>query len=203
MSNQRSSERVQGIKLSEIRAVFSKVEEAKKKGIDVTNFSIGRPDFDTPGHIKQSAKEALDKGLVHYTTSAGVLPLREAVCQRLEEDFEVKTEPDEVIITSGATEAIRSPSTSTPWSGTRSPSGTRVRPPRKSVCISVSTASSLVRWTRRRDTIHVVRDRRVAWPCRGKAAPKRHGSRNPKGSRPGTAPFRRPTPHRSAQGTSR
>ncbi len=106
MSNQWSSERIQGIKLSEIRAVFSKVEEAKKKGIDVTNFSIGRPDFDTPGHIKQAAQEALDKGLVHYTTSAGVLPLREAVCKRLEEDFELKTEPDEVIITSGATEAI-------------------------------------------------------------------------------------------------
>jgi len=43
---------------------------------------------------------------VHYTASAGILPLREAVCARLEEDFQIKAHPDEVIISSGATEAI-------------------------------------------------------------------------------------------------
>jgi len=51
MTSEWSSERVQGIKLSEIREVFSKVEAAKKQGITVTSFAIGRPDFDTPEHI--------------------------------------------------------------------------------------------------------------------------------------------------------
>ena len=48
MSNQWSSERIQGIKLSEIRAVFSKVEEAKKKGRKVYHLNIGQPDIRTP-----------------------------------------------------------------------------------------------------------------------------------------------------------
>ena len=100
------SERIQGIKLSPIREVMSKVEAAKQKGIAVTNFSIGRPDFDTPDHIKASTKSALDQGYVHYTASAGIPGLREAVCRRLGEDFELNISPSEVIITNGATEAI-------------------------------------------------------------------------------------------------
>ncbi len=106
MTSQWSSKKVQGIKLSEIREVLTKLEDAKRKGIEITNFSIGRPDFDTPEHIKQAAKTALDEGKVHYTASAGIIGLREAVCQRFEEDLQLKIDPQEVIITSGATEAI-------------------------------------------------------------------------------------------------
>ena len=106
MTNRWSAERVQGIKPSEIREVFAKVEAAKKKGISVSNFAIGRPDFDTPAHIKKAAKDALDQGQVHYTASPGILPLREAVCRRLDEDFQLEVDPDEVIISTGATEAI-------------------------------------------------------------------------------------------------
>ena len=100
------SERVQGIRLSAIREVLSKVEAAKQKGIAVTNFSIGRPDFDTPDHIKSSAKSALDQGYVHYTASGGLPALRQAVCRRLGEEFDLNISPSEVIITNGATEAI-------------------------------------------------------------------------------------------------
>jgi len=100
------SERIQGIKLSAIREVMAKVEAAKQKGISVVNFSVGRPDFDTPDHIKASTKSALDQGHVHYTASAGIPGLREAVCRRLGEDFDLNINPSEVIITNGATEAI-------------------------------------------------------------------------------------------------
>ncbi len=106
MSNKWSSTRVQGIKFSEIREVVTKVEAAKKQGISNTNFSIGRPDFDTPDHIKAAAKDALDRGMVHYTASPGILPLREALCTRLEKDFQLTADPDEIIFSSGATEAI-------------------------------------------------------------------------------------------------
>jgi hypothetical protein len=54
--------RILKIKSSKIREVTTKVDEAKKKGIDIVNFSIGRPDFDTPDHIKEAAKKALDQG---------------------------------------------------------------------------------------------------------------------------------------------
>lgn len=106
MSNKWSSTRVKGIRFSEIREVFSKVESARKQGISITNFSIGRPDFDTPDHIKAAAKTALDRGMVHYTATPGILPLREALCKRLEQDFQLDVDPEAVIFTSGATEAI-------------------------------------------------------------------------------------------------
>jgi aminotransferase len=106
MSDNWSSKRVQSLKFSEIREVVTKVEAAKKQGISITNFSIGRPDFDTPDHIKAAAKDALDRGMVHYTASPGILPLREALAARLEKDFQLAADPDEIIFSTGATEAI-------------------------------------------------------------------------------------------------
>lgn len=106
MDNGWSSKRVLGIKPSEIREVLAKIEYAQDRGVKIINFSIGRPDFDTPKHIKEAAKNALDQGLVHYTISAGTAELREAVCKRLQDDFCLDVGPEEVIITNGATEAI-------------------------------------------------------------------------------------------------
>ena len=105
MINSYLSDRVQGIYPSKIREVMDKTKELKNQGIEVIEFSIGRPDFDTPKHIKEATKIALDKGLVHYTTSAGTLDLREAIVYRLKEDFQLIVEPDEIIVTAGATEA--------------------------------------------------------------------------------------------------
>lgn len=106
MLNHWSSFRTKKIEPSKIREVLSKVEIAKKEGIEITNFSIGRPDFDTPLHIKEATKKALDNGLVHYGSSAGITELREAVCKRFQEDYQLSFDPEEVLITVGATEAI-------------------------------------------------------------------------------------------------
>ena len=105
MINSYLSDRVQGIYPSKIREVMDKTKELKNQGIEVIDFSIGRPDFNTPKHIKEATKIALDKGLVHYTASAGTLDLREAIVYRLKEDFQLIVEPDEIIVTAGATEA--------------------------------------------------------------------------------------------------
>ena len=70
-------------------------------------FSIGRPDFDTPEHIKAAANDALAKGFVHYTHNRGILPMREAVAAYLKRqnglDYDPKTE---IMITAGAQEAL-------------------------------------------------------------------------------------------------
>jgi aminotransferase len=105
MINSCLSDRVQGIYPSKIREVMDKTKKLKNQGIEVIEFSIGRPDFDTPKHIKEATKIALDKGLVHYTTSAGTLELREAIIYRLKEDSQLIFEPDEIIVTVGAAEA--------------------------------------------------------------------------------------------------
>jgi aspartate/methionine/tyrosine aminotransferase len=100
------SERIQGLGFSKIREVMGWVQEAKRKGIKITDLSIGRPDFDTPRHIKDAAAKALADGWVHYTTSAGTLELREAICRRFQEDQQLKIDPSEIIVTTGAAEAI-------------------------------------------------------------------------------------------------
>jgi aspartate/methionine/tyrosine aminotransferase len=99
------STRAKGIYPSKIREVMDKTKKLKNQGIEVIEFSIGRPDFDTPEHIKEATKIALDKGLVHYTASAGTLELREAIIDRLKEDSQLIFEPDEIIVTVGAAEA--------------------------------------------------------------------------------------------------
>ena len=106
MTGQLLSARVQAIGFSKIREMMGKVEEAKRKGIEITDLSIGRPDFDTPEHIKEAAVKALAEGKVHYTASAGTLELREAICRRFQEDHQMKLDPGDIIVTTGAAEAI-------------------------------------------------------------------------------------------------
>jgi len=106
MTSRWLSERIKGLGFSKIREVMGRVEEAKRKGIQITDLSIGRPDFDTPGHIKEAAAKALADGWVHYTASPGTLELREAICRRFQEDQQLKIEPSEIIVTTGAAEAI-------------------------------------------------------------------------------------------------
>lgn len=101
-----AAERTNGIYPSKIREVLGQVGELKKQGIEITDFSIGRPDFDTPEHIKEATKKALDNGLVHYTPSPGSLQFQEAVCHRFYEDYQLKFEPNQVIATVGASQAI-------------------------------------------------------------------------------------------------
>ena len=55
----------------------------RRQGMNVINFAHGRPQFDTPEHIKNAAKTALDDGYTSYTAAAGLLDLREAIAQKL------------------------------------------------------------------------------------------------------------------------
>ena len=100
------ADRCDGIYPSKIREVTGKVAQQKAKGIEISDFSIGRPDFDTPAHIKEAAKQALDKGLVHYPPSQGYPTYQEAVAYRLKEDFGVEIDPKFVIATVGASQAL-------------------------------------------------------------------------------------------------
>ena len=100
------SERSGLIRFSPIKEVVGRVAAARSQGIEIANFSAGRPDFDTPAHVKEAAAKALRQGLVHYSASPGIEPLREAVCLSLARDFGLTLEPSQVIITAGSTEAI-------------------------------------------------------------------------------------------------
>jgi len=105
MKNSVISKRVQGIEFSKIREMTSKAKKMKKEGIDIIELSQGRPDFDTPEHIVKATEQALQKGLVHYDLSAGIITLREAIAYRVKEDFNLEIDIDDIIVTIGASEA--------------------------------------------------------------------------------------------------
>lgn len=80
--------------------------ELRAKGFDITDLSLGEPDFDTPDHIKMAAKKAIDENYSHYTPVAGYLDLREAVCAKLKRDNVLDYTPDQVIVSTGAKQSI-------------------------------------------------------------------------------------------------
>lgn len=76
------------------------------EGKNVLNFSLGEPDFKTPDHICEAAKKALDRGYTHYTSSAGIAELREAIADKLQRENRVDVSAEEIIVTPGAKQAI-------------------------------------------------------------------------------------------------
>jgi len=97
------SKRSAGIALSGIRVIFEKAQ--KMDG--VARLELGEPDFETPGHIRNAAKTALEDGYTHYTSSQGLLELRTELARKLEKENGVTANPDsEIIVTAGACCAI-------------------------------------------------------------------------------------------------
>src|SRR5918993_2668325 len=76
--------------------------ELRAKGLDIVDLSLGEPDFDTPDHIKDAAKKAIDDNWSHYTPVAGFLDLRQAICNKLERDSHLKYSPENIIVSTGA-----------------------------------------------------------------------------------------------------
>jgi aspartate aminotransferase len=80
--------------------------ELRAQGFDITDLSLGEPDFDTPDHIKAAAKKAIDDNYSHYTPVAGYLDLREAVCFKLKRDNNLDYTPDQIVVSTGAKQSI-------------------------------------------------------------------------------------------------
>jgi aspartate/methionine/tyrosine aminotransferase len=68
---------------------------------------IGRPDFDTPPHIKAAAIQALNAGQVHYSSNLGIPELRQAIAEKLAQENSMQVDPEGgVVVTVGCTEAV-------------------------------------------------------------------------------------------------
>jgi aspartate aminotransferase len=94
------SNRCKNIEPSEIRKIFNMATK------DSINLGIGEPDFDTPQHIIDAAKKALDEGKTHYTPNSGIPELRESISNKLKNDNNLDIGPDNIITTCGASEAL-------------------------------------------------------------------------------------------------
>lgn len=80
--------------------------ELRAKGIDIIDLSLGEPDFNTPDHIKEAAKKAIDDNYSHYSPVPGYLDVREAVCKKLERDNGLKYSPLQIVLSTGAKQSI-------------------------------------------------------------------------------------------------
>ncbi|OLC15013.1 MAG: aspartate aminotransferase [Candidatus Rokubacteria bacterium 13_1_40CM_69_27] len=82
--------------------VLARAKALERQGRTIIHLEIGEPDFDTPAHIKEAAKQALDGGATHYGPSAGLPELREAIAKHVTEARGVPVSPEEVVVTPGA-----------------------------------------------------------------------------------------------------
>jgi aspartate aminotransferase len=80
--------------------------ELRAKGMDIVDLSLGEPDFDTPAHIKEAAKKAIDENWSHYTPVSGYLELREAVCYKFKRDNELEYKPENIVVSTGAKQSL-------------------------------------------------------------------------------------------------
>lgn len=100
------SDRITRLSESETLAMTRRSRELSEQGFDVINLSIGQPDFNTPEHIKSAAKEALDQNFTFYPPVSGFPELRKAICVKLKRDNHLDYQPEQVVVSTGAKQAL-------------------------------------------------------------------------------------------------
>ncbi len=100
------SELIQSLSPSATLAMSQKSNELKAQGVDVINLSVGEPDFNTPDHIKEAAKRAIDENFTFYTAVPGYMSLRKAVSRKLKEENGVDFAPEQIVVSNGAKQAL-------------------------------------------------------------------------------------------------
>ncbi len=100
------SKRIQQLKPSPTLGLDAKVKKIQTAGIFVINLGLGEPDFVTPWHIRKAAITAIKEGFTHYTVTAGIHELREAICKKLSEENEIFYCPSEIAVGVGTKQLL-------------------------------------------------------------------------------------------------
>ncbi|MBL7013984.1 MAG: pyridoxal phosphate-dependent aminotransferase [Candidatus Marinimicrobia bacterium] len=100
------SDRVHKVNPSFTLQMAARAAEMKAKGIPVINFSVGEPDFNTPIHIRDAGKKAMDDGFTKYTTGSGMIELREAIIQKLKRENELEFTLDQILVSNGEKQSL-------------------------------------------------------------------------------------------------
>jgi aspartate aminotransferase len=82
--------------------VLARAKALERQGKEIVHLEIGEPDFDTPAHIREAAKRALDSGATHYGPAAGLPELREAIAKDVGATRNIPVAPEEIVVTPGA-----------------------------------------------------------------------------------------------------
>jgi aspartate/methionine/tyrosine aminotransferase len=100
------SNRIGRLELSPTLRISAKAKVMKAEGVDVIDFSVGEPDFPTPGNVKDAGKRAIDHDFTKYTANDGIPELKEAIRLRLREDHGLEYQKNEIIVSSGAKHSL-------------------------------------------------------------------------------------------------
>ena len=100
------SDRLAALSPSETLAMSQKSNELKAQGFDVINLSVGEPDFNTPDHIKQAAKQAIDNNFSFYSPVPGYPGLRNAICAKLKSENGLDYKPEQIVCSNGAKQSV-------------------------------------------------------------------------------------------------
>lgn len=100
------SERVMALSPSATFAMSQKAADLKATGLDVISLSVGEPDFNTPDHIKEAAKKAIDDNFSFYTPVPGYLSLREAICRKIKRENGLDFTPAQIVVGNGAKQEL-------------------------------------------------------------------------------------------------
>ncbi|MHC4481885.1 MAG: aminotransferase class I/II-fold pyridoxal phosphate-dependent enzyme [Planctomycetota bacterium] len=87
-------------------ALNARAKELAAGGVEVVNFTIGEPDFDTPDNVKQAAHRAIQAGFTKYQPAAGSAELRAAIARKLATENGIECEPEQVLVSNGAKQAL-------------------------------------------------------------------------------------------------
>ena len=100
------AERLSRVKPSPTIAVTNKARELKAAGQDVIGLGAGEPDFDTPKHIRDAAKAAIDRGETKYTAVGGTPELKDAICAKFKRDNNLDYKPNQIIVGTGGKQVL-------------------------------------------------------------------------------------------------
>ncbi|MDE5845145.1 MAG: pyridoxal phosphate-dependent aminotransferase [Muribaculaceae bacterium] len=100
------SDRVESLSMPQTLAMSNRSRELNESGVDVINMSVGEPDFNTPDHIKEAAKRAIDENYSRYTPIAGYDSLRKAIVKKLAVENGLSCTKDQVVVSTGAKQAL-------------------------------------------------------------------------------------------------
>lgn len=105
-SSLQTSNLVASLAESATLAISKRVRELKAEGRDVIGLTLGEPDFDTPTHICEAAKEALDAGFTHYPPVSGIPELRQAIADKLKRDNGLNYSKENIVVSTGAKQSL-------------------------------------------------------------------------------------------------
>ena len=104
--NYKLADRVHKVQPSFTLQMATMAAEMRAEGLDVINFSVGEPDFNTPPHIIRAGKKAMDEGYTKYTAGPGMIEFRKAICEKLKRENGITYTPDDILVSNGEKQSL-------------------------------------------------------------------------------------------------